>query len=151
MDSGVTYCAMKNLVFALSIPLLAGVMPQQAADAESDIKSVLNVQVEAWNRGDIPRFVQTYAPDATFVGKQVTHGRDGVQARYEKNYPTREAMGHLSFSDLQVHLLTPDVAIVTGGWHLQRSGSGGEPVGGIFSLVLQRHGGRWEIELDHTS
>ncbi len=130
--------------FAVSVPLRAG-------DAESRIQSVLNVQIEAWNRGDIPTFVGAYAPDCIFVGKQVAHGRAQLLARYQRTYPTREAMGHLTFGSLEVRLLTPDVAIVTGAWHVERSGAGGTPVGGLFSLVFHREGKEWKIALDHTS
>jgi uncharacterized protein (TIGR02246 family) len=122
-----------------------------ASDAESEIQAVLNTQVDAWNRGDIPTFVDTYAPDCIFVGKQIIRGRDQVLARYRKSYPTREAMGHLIFSALEVHLLTPDVALVTGAWHLERPASAGNQVGGLFSLVFHRHVNQWRIALDHTS
>ncbi|MBV8897947.1 MAG: SgcJ/EcaC family oxidoreductase, partial [Acidobacteriaceae bacterium] len=81
-----------------------------AADTESQIKTVLDDQIEDWNRGDIPAFVTTYADDCIFVGKQVAHGRDQVLARYEKTYPTRQAMGHLTFSALEVHALSDDIA-----------------------------------------
>ena len=121
-----------------------------AADTESQITAVLNVQVDAWNRGDIPAFVTTYADDCVFVGKQVVHGRDQVLARYQKTYPTRQAMGHLTFSALEVHPLSGDIAVVTGEWHLDRSGGAGN-VGGLFSLVLQRRADGWKIALDHTS
>ena len=60
-------------------------------------------------------------------------------------------MGHLTFSALDVHFLTAEVAIVTGEWHLERSGAGGSPVGGLFSLVFHREGKDWKIALDHTS
>ena len=122
-----------------------------ASDAESQISAVLNTQVDAWNRGDIATFVDTYAPDCIFVGKQIIRGREQVLARYQKNYPTREAMGHLIFSALEVHLLTPDVALVTGEWHLERPASAGKQAGGLFSLVFHRHVNQWSIALDHTS
>jgi uncharacterized protein (TIGR02246 family) len=121
-----------------------------APDAESQIKAVLNVQVDAWNRGDIPAFVTTYADDCIYVGKQIVHGQEQLLARYQKTYPTREAMGHLSFSTIEVHPLTSDVVIVTGKWHLERSGSEGN-LDGVFSLVFRRQSNQWKIALDHSS
>lgn len=121
-----------------------------AADTEAQIKAVLDFQVDAWNRGDIPTFVTTYADDCIYLGKQVVHGREQLLARYQKAYPTREAMGHLSYSTLDVHPLRDDIAIVTGAWHLERSGGAGN-VGGFFSLVFQRGAHGWKIALDHTS
>lgn len=134
------------LFVGLTTPLLL-----KASDAESQIKTVLNTQLAAWNRGDVPAFVSTYAPDCIFVGKAVARGRAQLLARYQKSYPTREAMGRLSFDALEVHELTPDVAVVTGEWHIERSGAAGNGVGGLFSLVVQRQGSTWQIALDHTS
>src|SRR5690348_9705598 len=44
------------------------------ATPEDDVRRVLDAQVAAWNRGDIPGFMRTYAPDTVFVGSEVTHG-----------------------------------------------------------------------------
>ncbi len=134
------------VIFAFLSPLML-----KAGDEDSQIKAVLKTQVDAWNHGDIPTFVTTYAPDCIFVGKQIIHGRAQVQARYEKNYPTRDAMGQLSFSALDIHLMADNVAMVTGEWHLERSATAGNPVGGVFSLVFRREGNEWKIALDHTS
>lgn len=130
---------------------LTGPAFSKAADTESQIKGVLNVQLEAWNRGDIPAMVETYAPDCIFVGKRMIHGRAEVLAHYQKVYPTRQAMGNLSFSGLAIRLLTSDVAIVTGEWHLQPSGASAEAKGGVFSLAFRREKDGWKIVLDHTS
>ena len=88
-----------------------------ASDAESQIERVLNVQVEAWNRGDIPAFVASYAADCIFVGKEVAHGRAQLLARYKKNYPTREAMAIAqegeevaNTQEAQVHYPEPSVS-----------------------------------------
>jgi uncharacterized protein (TIGR02246 family) len=124
-----------------------------AAGAGNDgaIQAALRTQVEAWNRGDIPAFVATYAEDCTFVGKQILHGRPALLARYQKTYPSADAMGRLAFSDLEVRLLDKQVAVVTGKWHLERAPTGGGPVGGVFSLVFALRNGRWLIVLDHTT
>ena len=141
-----TFLSKFALVFALAIPSTLC-----AFDSESDIKAVLNTQVESWNKGDIPTFVTTYADDCIFVGKTVTHGRAQLLDRYQKTYSSRAAMGHLTFSSLAVQLLDPDVAVVTAVWHLDRTTEGGGPVGGLFSLVFHRQDGAWKIALDHTS
>ena len=122
-----------------------------ATDADSGIRAALNTQVEAWNRGDITAFVSSYAEDCTFVGKTILQGRDHLLARYRKAYPTSDAMGKLTFSNLKVRPLDGKVAVVTGEWHLDRAASGGGPVGGVFSLVWELRSGEWRIVLDHTS
>ena len=138
----------------VSVALLLGLtapVPLRSNNAESQIKDVLRMQVEAWNRGEVPAFVAAYAPDSIFVGKEVASGRAQLLTRYERTYPTREAMGHLTFSHLEVRLLTAEVAIVTGEWHIDRSSTGGNGIGGLFSLVFQRRDKEWQIALDNTS
>jgi uncharacterized protein (TIGR02246 family) len=126
-------------------------LPLHALDAKSEIEAVLTTQADAWNRGDIPTFVTTYTEDCIFVGKPILQGRAQLLARYQKKYPTPDAMGKLKFSNLVVHILDKEVAMVTADWHLDRNAEGGGPVGGYFSLVLRRQNGQWKIALDHTS
>lgn len=122
-----------------------------AADAVTRISNELAVQVQTWNRGDIPGFVETYAPNCTFVGKQILHGRTQLLARYRKSYASTAAMGKLSFSNLAIQPLDNKVAIATGNWHIDRPAGAGGPVGGIFSLVWQLQSGNWRIVLDHST
>jgi uncharacterized protein (TIGR02246 family) len=138
----------RNLV-AVSLAAVSLAYPQ--TPAESQVHKVLAVQVEAWNRGDIPAFVETYAPECTFVGAEMVHGRAAVLARYRKRYASPAAMGHLAFGQLNVEQLDAATAIVYGTWHLDRDTAGGGPTGGVFSLVLRSIDGVWLIVLDHTS
>lgn len=118
---------------------------------EAAIRRVLSSQVEAWNRGDLAAFVQGYAEDCVFVGSSLVTGRSAVLARYQKRYGSKEAMGRLSFGELQVRLIDSQVGIVLGRFALERSTEGGGAASGIFSLVFRLNAGRWEIVLDHTS
>jgi len=124
------------------------------ADREGDrsaITSVLTAQQEAWNHGDVDKFLVGYwhSPDLTFSGSSgIAHGWDGVMARYKKNYPDRAAMGQLDFSGLEFHFLGKDAALVLGHWRLKRDQG---DVGGVFSLVWQRFPQGWRIVHDHTS
>jgi beta-aspartyl-peptidase (threonine type) len=114
------------------------------------IKMMLDHQATAWNRGDIDAFMSAYwrSPDLTFAsGGDVTRGFDETLQRYRNKYPTPEAMGRLTFSDLEIQMLGRDRAMVLGRWHLDRK----EPVGGLFTLVMRRERGRWIIMHDHTS
>ena len=57
-----------------------------------------------WNRGDLAAFAADYedSPETTFVGKDVTHGGTAaILARYQAHYPTREAMGTLTYSEIE--------------------------------------------------
>ncbi len=130
----------------------------QGAD-ETAIRGQLTAQVNAWNRGDIPAFMETYenSPQTTFVGKTVAKGFAPILERYKKNYSTREQMGTLTFSELEVRTLpvasgATEYAVVVGKFHLERTSKGaGTRDDGIFSLVWHKQGGKWRILLDHTS
>lgn len=141
---------MSLLTRAAAVAFIAASMALCASKVESEIKTALNIQVEAWNNGDLSTFVSTYASDCTFVGKEISHGRDGLLAHYKKSYPTREAMGHLTFNSLQVNVLDSDVATVIGEWRVDREAQGSS-IAGFFSLVFRRQSGEWKIILDHTS
>lgn len=142
---------MKNIRLVILLGLLFGAPAFTAASGESSIRAVLTAQVDAWNRGDLTTFVTSYAEDCLFVGKQVVRGRPAVLARYQKSYSNAAAMGKLKFTDLEVHEVDPQVALVIGHFHLTRTAEGGGDASGVFSLVFHRIGGRWRIVLDHTS
>lgn len=139
-------------IFSLFTREPAPARPAEDQNVDRDvIRSVLNAQQVAWNRGDVDAFLVGYwqSPELTFSGSNgVSRGWDGVRARYKKNYPDRAAMGELDFSDLEFRFLGKDSALVLGKWHLKR-----EPgdIGGVFSLVWQRFPEGWKIIHDHTS
>ena len=66
-------------------------------------------------------------------GGKITRGYQGMLDRYRKNYPTRQAMGTLTFTGLEVRELTPRAALVLGRWEIK----GSEPNGGRFTLVFE--------------
>lgn len=118
--------------------------------AREEIANILGQQAAAWNRGDVDAFMQPYwhSSDLSFSsGGRVTRGWDSTRERYRQRYPTREAMGRLTFSELEITKLGDGAALVLGRWRLKRK----EPVGGAFTLVLRKLEGRWIIIHDHTS
>jgi len=120
-----------------------------AASPEADIRAVLDRQVADWNRGDIDAFMTGYedAPATTFVGKTVTRGYRGVLENYKKRYPDAASRGVLRFSEIEIRLLGPEAALVTGRFDLDRK----EPATGRFTLVFRKTGRGWKIIHDHTS
>jgi uncharacterized protein (TIGR02246 family) len=123
--------------------------------AQSDaIRTMMKDSADAWNRGDLPAFAAYYedSPQTTFMGKEVVRG--GVAAileRYRKAYPTREAMGTLTFSELDVRPLAAGLALVTGKFELKRTAAGGGPAWGRYTLVVRQTPAGWKIIHDHTS
>src|ERR1700691_2567304 len=85
-------------------------------DMPTAIRAVMDHSQAAWNRGDLDTFVLDYedSPDTTFMGKEVVKGGTAaILARYKRGYPTREAMGTLTYSELEVRVLAPGLALAT--------------------------------------
>lgn len=132
---------------------LAAALSLSAASPQDNIRKVLDDQVAAWNRGDIPAFMEGYdrSESTTFVGATVTRGHAQVLANYLERYPTREKMGTLRFTGLEIRMLGPDYATVLGRFHLDRSAQAGGESAGIFTLIFHKTGQGWKIIQDHTS
>ena len=138
--------------FFIGFLLLSGALLSTAATPEEVIQDVLRQEVEAWNRGDLRRFVSSYANHCTLVGSAISETtREQVLAHYHGKYPSPGARGKLAFSGLAVHRLDARVATVTGYWHLDQEAAFRGAVGGVFSLVIELIDGSWRIALDHTS
>jgi len=118
---------------------------------ESAIRAVLDAQAAAWNRGDVEGYMDGYdrSPKTEFVGgDSITRGWQEVLDRYKKKYDTREKMGTLTFSDLEITLLGKDAALVLGRWRLKRATD--EPHG-TFTLLFRKTKSGWRIVHDHSS
>jgi len=154
----VRFSALFALFFGSGYLYLAGqpapfAAKTQAAtnDPSSEIRAVLTAQQAAWNRGDIPAFLEGYwnSPELTFAGSEgIVRGYDGLLERYRKSYPDKAHRGELEFSELEIRPLGSDSALVLGRWHLQRQIG---DAGGVFSLVFHRFPVGWRIIHDHTS
>ena len=157
---------MKQLVLALLL-VLATAIPAHGAPAPSaapqveveSIRAAIAAQAAAWNRADIPAFMQIYenSPDTTFIGATLRKGYGPILERYKANYTTKEQMGNLTFDHLDIRLLpsscgSAEFAVVTGTFHLERTAKGeAKKDDGIFSLVWRKGPTGWKILLDHTS
>jgi ketosteroid isomerase-like protein len=125
--------------------------PEQPSNSVAEIQSVLSVQQDAWNRGDIDAFMNGYARSGStvFVSEdEVGRGWETVRDRYRLKYSDRAKMGTLSFSDIEITMLSPDSAVVLGLWRLKRAND--EPHG-RFTLIFKRLPEGWRIIHDHTS
>ena len=115
------------------------------------VRAVLDAQRDAWNRGDIAGYMAGYSHsnDTTFLsGDSLTRGWQTVHDRYQKNYSSREKMGTLTFSDLETTVLSSNMVMVIGRWHLQRSN---DQPHGRFTLIFRKSSQGWRILHDHTS
>ncbi len=140
------------LLVVLSSYCFAQSKQVSAASAdEQAIRQLLDKQTQAWNKGDIESFMQTYWQNDSlmFIGKSgITYGWTNTLNNYKKSYPDTTAMGKLSFTILSVKRLSVDYFHVVGKWHLQRSIG---DLSGHYTLLIKKIKGRWQIVADHSS
>ena len=143
---------MKTLIFAFLILSAVSISAQTKDErAKAAIKKVMDDQTAAWNRGDIDGFMQGYwnSPELKFVsGNNMTKGWQPTLDRYKKSYDSREKMGVLEFSELDITLTGKDSAVVFGRFTLVREKD--KPTG-LFTLNFRKFKDGWKIILDHTS
>lgn len=115
------------------------------------VRAVLTAQQDAWNRGDVAGYMEGYARSGKTVfisGDSITRGWQTVLDRYRSRYDSREKMGTLSFSELEITPIGTDSAVVLGRWQLTRTND--EPHG-RFTLIFKKTRQGWKIVHDHTS
>lgn len=124
---------------------------RQNAENAAAIRAVLETQAAAWNRGDIEGYMDGYerSDQTVFVsGDNLTRGWQTVLDRYKKSYDTRDKMGTLAFTDLEIKPLSPFYAVATGRWQLTRAQ---DTPHGRFTLIFRKTSAGWRIVHDHTS
>jgi ketosteroid isomerase-like protein len=131
--------------------LIVSVVAQAQSKDEKEIRHLLAVQTEAWNRGDLEECMQTYwkSDSLMFIGKNgVKWGWQETLNNYKKGYPDTTAMGKLSFEIIEVKRLSVLYFYVVGKWMLKRSIG---DLSGHYDLLLKKIKGRWYIVADHSS
>jgi len=140
---------MKKLLLSCLL-ILSTCMVLHAQDRQAILK-VMEVQRQAWNRGDVETFMQGYwkSDSLMFVGKAApVYGWVNTLNRYKKSYPDKATMGFLTFDILKVNVLDPKNAFVFGAWHVKQSKA---TIGGYYTLWFKKIDGKWLIVCDHTS
>ncbi len=143
---------MKIPAYLLSIMIFGlSVQASFAGEAENEIKILLEAQAEAWNAGDIEAFMEGYwkSDELRFAsGGAVTYGWAGTLDSYQRRYDNSEKMGKLTFSGLDIRVLSGTYALAFGRWDLKRKGL---DIGGFFTLLFEKRPEGWRIVADHTS
>jgi ketosteroid isomerase-like protein len=146
---------MRTLRFLAAIAFVVPslLFAQNATPEARAIRAVLDKQVVDWNRGDLEAFATGYknSPDILFIGSKISRGYAQMLDTYRKNYGTKEQMGTLNFSDLEVQPLDERFATVTGHFHLERTAAGGGNSDGHFLLVFEKTPDGWKVVRDDTT
>jgi hypothetical protein len=140
MKKGIFFC---SLLLSLACSAQSG--------KEQRIRMLLTRQTEAWNRGDVVSFMQTYwkSDSLMFIGKSgVVRGWQSTLANYQRGYPDTAAMGKLAFDIIQIKPLSRKHYFVVGKWMLTRIAGN---LSGHYTLLVQKIRGQWLIVADHSS
>ncbi len=142
-----------KLILVLSLILLiTRGFSQKASIDVSEVKRIMILQEDAWNKGSVEGFMEYYwkSDSLMFFGsKGVVKGWQQNVNNYIKSYPNKEAMGKLSFQVLEGEQLAQNVIVILGKWKLQLQN--GKEAGGDFSLVWKKINKKWVIVIDHTT
>jgi len=136
------------LVFFLSCQQM-GTMDTEKI--KNEILAVVDDQMRYWNEGDIEKYMVGYdrSDSLRFAsGGKVSYGWETTLERYQSGYPDKAAMGLLTFSDIDITVISKDAALVFGKWELERED---DTPWGLFTLLFRKTKDGWRIVHDHTS
>lgn len=122
----------------------------QNKDEQAILQSI-SIQKDAWNNGDLEKFMETYwkSDSLMFIGKSgVTYGWQNTLNNYKRGYPDTATMGKLNFNIVHMKRLSVLYYSVVGRWELTRSIGN---VNGYFTLLFKKIGNKWLIISDHSS
>lgn len=145
---------MRIFLTVILITFAALIVKAENTIKEKEIKKVtelLDKQVDAWNKGNLGKFMDTYwkSEDLVFVGSGgVTYGWQRTYDNYKRNYPSKRTMGNLRFNILDIRKIDKKSIFVIGRFFLTRDS---ENVEGHFTLIIQKKGRKWLIVSDHSS
>ncbi|QIA08692.1 YybH family protein [Draconibacterium halophilum] len=144
----------KTLVISIIFLLFSnlGFTQEKITENEKEhILLLLDKQTEAWNEGDLEKFMETYwkSDKLVFMGSRgPTYGWQATLDGYKKGYPGKTAMGHLEFKILDLRKIDTKTVFLIGRYELTREI--GDLIG-HFTLIIQKIDGGWVIISDHSS
>jgi len=117
---------------------------------QESIFSIIKKQQTAWNDHDIQGFMADYWRSEEFTfqsGDQRLYGWKELLKRYQTSY-AGEKMGKLTFSDIQIKVLSIDSAYAIGRWKVEQDDTSKN---GVFTIIFKRLPSGWKIIHDHSS
>ena len=120
-------------------------------EIKEQVISVLKKSEQDWNEGNIESFMESYLRSDSLrfaSGGSVNYGWQPVLERYKQRYQDKATMGKLTFSELDITVISNDAAIVFGRFTLEREND--QPTG-LFTLLFRKTEEGWRIVHDHTS
>ena len=118
-----------------------------ATREQLDVTKVLLAQENAWNKGDLDAYLGAFkdAEDTEAVLNAPVRGLANIRAAYHASFPSKDAMGNLEQSSVEVRELGPDFALATGHYRLSRSRKNGGDAEGNFTEIFQKTAQGWKL------
>lgn len=141
--------------FAAATAMAVLAAPAAAQSPEQrQVEAAMADSAAGWNAGDVDRFMNVYARDAStsFVTKEgVLRGKAAMTARYKARYSFDDPAkrGVLTFKTLDFRRLGGVHALYIGQYLLTYPG--GKTQTGPTSLVFVKQARGWKIIADHSS
>ena len=145
--------------------LMAALLPlsgtaQQPGKDETQIRTIVQSESDAWNRGDADGFGAHYAKDGSFtnvIGEQL-YGREAFIAQHAHIFSTIYKGSHNTLRISKITFLRPDVALVEidgilSGANRLPPGLKAEDDGALHVKLLEvmsKEKGSWLIQLFHN-
>jgi uncharacterized protein (TIGR02246 family) len=124
--------------------------PQTPELQRSEIALELQKSAAGWNMGNLEGFLGIYAENATFAAQdRLIRGKMGIRDLYAPVFKPGTTHDSLGFEQLEVDILSPDLALAKGVYKNTRNGVVTRR--GTTTLLFQRLDGRWRIVHDHSS
>ena len=117
---------------------------------ENEIRVILDQQKTSWNEENLKGFMEYYwnSEKLTFQsGNKRFHGWEALLSRYEERSSDGK-WGKLDFTNIEIKVLSNDIAYVLGRWTLMYEDTSEE---GLFTIIFLRMPEGWRIIHDHSS
>lgn len=139
---------MKKILLFLALIVTMNLASQTEAEDRKAILTVLKMQQDAWNKGDLEGFMQGYikSDSLKFYGSSgLTHGWQNTLDNYKKGYPTKEHTGNLSFTIDALTKIEEGAYYMMGQFHLVRDVGNAN---GVFLIIFRKIEGEWKVIAD---
>lgn len=124
-----------------------------ATHNQLQVVKVVLAQQAAWNKGDLPAFLAFYkdAPDTQVILGAPAKGTETIRNAFRLNYPNKDAMGLIEYSDVEARELGENFCLATGKYHLERSKKAGGSADGTFTEIMEKTDKGWQVIFSETT
>lgn len=123
--------------------------PTDTLNATDELNQMMHDSATAWTNDDLDAFMLAFhnSPDLVFaIPTGITRGWQPLKERYAKSI----AKSSLYFTDVEVTVITPEVALVFAQFHNIMKDNGSYATG-LTTLLCKKINGNWVIVHDHSS